>query len=182
MTDNDDPSPPRHAPSSNGLGSDGSREGAAQRSRHGLIRWAQGSGTGPQVAPTDPEVPSAKRRGAVRRQRSLVGLTALVLGLLSITLAGLYRASQRVGAGDPNGSGMTSVRGTRSDTLFPPDAIPQSTRTGLAPAPGVRAGNELSDDAPADEQASTDSAPGSSASPQPKGPPPAIDIIRTPAF
>jgi hypothetical protein len=167
MTDNDDPSPTRHAPSSNGLGSDGSREGAAQRSRHGLIRWAQGSGTGPQVAPTDPEVPSAKRRGAVRRQRSL---------------AGLYRASQRVGAGDPNGSGMTSVRGTRSDTLSPPDAIPQSTRTGLAPAPGVRAGNELSDDAPADEQASTDSAPGSSASPQPKGPPPAIDIIRTPAF
>ena len=41
-------------------------------------------------------MPSAKRRGALRHQRSLVGLTAVVMGLLSITLALLYRASQQV--------------------------------------------------------------------------------------
>src|SRR5688500_12627648 len=93
MTDNDDPHPPRdHLPSPDETGLRPGSEDA-----HGGART---SDTSVRMAPTDPEVPSAKRRGAIRHQRSLVGLTAVVMGLLSITLALLYRASQQVRARD----------------------------------------------------------------------------------
>src|SRR5688500_13812250 len=99
MTDNDDPAPPRGGSSSAG-GKDDPGEAGARQGKNDTIDRARIRGTSARIAPTDPEVPSAKRRGALRHQRSLVGLTAVVMGLLSITLALLYRASQQVGARD----------------------------------------------------------------------------------
>jgi hypothetical protein len=45
---------------------------------------------------TDPEVPSAKRKGARQRRGTLVALSALVGGLLTMALSLLYRASEKV--------------------------------------------------------------------------------------
>jgi hypothetical protein len=140
-----------------------------------------------QVSPTDPAVPTAKRRGALQRQRSLVGLTILVVGLLSITVSLLYRASVRVGIprsrfeGAPNPSAMTP-----NDALVPlGETSPASTMTGLRPpAPMPYRSKPVDEDESAhdDDRASVDSAAASSAGAQPKGPPRAVDIIRTPAF
>jgi hypothetical protein len=181
MTDNDDPAPPRDPPSSDGPNKDEPRKGATRPGEHRLIRWARGSGTAAHVAPTDPEVPRAKRRGAIRRRRSLVGLTAVVMGLLSITLALLYRASQRVGVGDRSGYGVPWPEGNSAPpSVKPADVIDEGTFTRLVTPPP--AGSELGDDVPAADQSSTDSAPGEKAFPPAKGPPPSPGIIRTPAF
>lgn len=135
-----------------------------------------------KVAPTEPEVPRAKRRGELRRKRSAVGLYVVVTGLLSITLALLYRAGQ-LGVHEQDDKGATLVDGTRADTVVSPlDVVHESTLTRLGPPPAVQSGSNVGDDVSTDDQASTDSAPAESASPHPPGPPPAIDIIRTPAF
>ena len=183
MTDNDDPAPPRHPPTSDGSDKDEPRKGATRPGEHWLIRWARSGGTGAHVAPTDPEVPRAKRRGAIRRRRSLVGLTAVVMGLLSITLALLYRASQRVGGGDRSGYGMPWPEGNSAPpSVKPADVIHEGTFTRQVSPPPVQSGSELGDDAPGADQSSTDSAPAESAFPPAKGPPPSPGIIRTPAF
>jgi hypothetical protein len=184
MTDNDDPAPPGDPPSFNGLGKNAPREGAPLPSDRRAIRWARRARSSAYFAPTDPEVPNAKRRGALRRQRSLVGLTAVVIGLLSITLALLYRASMSVGARDADDSGKPVIEGSRADTaVSPTDTVHGSTLTGLSPLPSVHSIGELGDEAPAEDSTSNHSAPaGSASTTEQKGPPPALDIIRTPAF
>ena len=102
MTDNDDPDPPRRIPSSPTRDQDVHsqevhyKEASAQGAR--VARATRADLAANQVAPTDPEVPAAKKRGVRRRRRSLVGLAALVVGLLSITVSLLYRAGRRVSA------------------------------------------------------------------------------------
>jgi hypothetical protein len=181
MTDNDDPAPPRAHRSSNGLGKGTLGEGVTEPSGQRAVRWALRSGA--HVGPTDPAVPNAKRRGELRRRRSLVALSALVIGLLSITLALLYRASQRVGMPNPKSNDLPAIEGTRADIdVSAANGVIDETLTRAAPTAPVEPGSELGDDAPAYGQTSTDSAPAGSAAPMLKGPAPALDIIRTPAF
>jgi hypothetical protein len=163
MTDNDDPAPPRDPPSSDILGAAESRREGAQTDERRDVRAPRNREPG---IPTDPEVPSAKRRGVLRRQRSVLGLSAVIVGLLSITLAVLYRASQRVGLPEED-EGIPSLRGnTDVVSPSPPDAVREGTLT------------ELGDDAPAPSH----NRPAGSASSLPKAPRPATSIIRTPAF
>lgn len=172
MTDNDDPDPPRKPTALDGPAKRPSgRPAGADDARTNHSR--QGGAIGAHVAPTDPEVPSAKRRGALRRQRSLVGLSAVIMSLLSITLVLLYRASLRVGTRD-NEDGLPLI--DDGPAASPVDVIHEGTFIRLAPSP-TQSEAEIGDDAPA----SNDNVPASSASSFPK-PPPALDIIRTPAF
>jgi hypothetical protein len=174
MTDNDDPAPPRDPPSPDDLGTEEARrEGRSNERRN--IRAPRSSKPGGHGIPTDPEVPSAKRRGVLRRQRSLVGLSAVIVGLLSITLAVLYRASQRVGVYEED-QGIPSLHQTDTDVVSPPDAVREGTSARVA-AP-ERAGTELGDDAPTPSH----NVPAGNASSLPKTPAPATSIIRTPAF
>jgi hypothetical protein len=176
MTDNDDPAPPTDPPSSEGGDTKRAREGATPTDQNRVIRWVGSGGASVHIAPTDPEVPSAKRRGALRRQRSLVGLTAVIMGLLTTTLVLLYRASLRVGTHDDR---LPSLHDSRSETLASPyDVARESALTRVAPPSPAHADGDLGDDAPA----SSDNAPAGSASSFPKGPQPAKGIIRTPAF
>jgi hypothetical protein len=178
MTDNDDPAPPRADSSSAGgkddSGAAGARQGKNDTSDRGRIR-----GTSARIAPTDPEVPSAKRRGALRHQRSLVGLTAVVMGLLSITLALLYRASQQVGARDEPTGTAPRLRGEAAATSI--EHVHESARTPPSSPSSAKSGGEIADEAPSDDT-SNDSAPAASGTTPSKAPPPALDIIRTPAF
>jgi hypothetical protein len=142
-----------------------------------------------QVAPTDPEVPAAKKRGLRRRRRSLVGLAALVVGLLSITISLLYRAGRRVGALQAGGDGAphANILPRTDAVIFPQGNAPDSIMTGFRPSATMPYRNELDDDDGHDDghddgRPPVGSAPPASATSQPKGPPPAIDIIRTPAF
>ena len=177
MTDNDDPAPPRGDPFSAGSKDEpGTRPG--RRDAAGRARITSGSA---RFAPTDPEVPSAKRRGALRHQRSLVGLTAVVMGLLSITLALLYRASQQVRARDETTVDAPPSQGTRSAGV--PSSIEpvhKSTLTPPSSPSAAQSGSEHRDETAIDDN-SNDSAPAESGTPS-KSPPPALDIIRTPAF
>ena len=139
--------------------------------------------TSNQVAPTDPEVPSAKRRGAWRRQRSLLGVTALMCGLLSITVFLLYRASRHVGSSRAVGSPLSGAPSTTDALVHPLEMAPASTMTGLRPPAPMPYRGDLDDESARDDDGSSiDSAAASSNGPQPKAPPPAVDIIRTPAF
>lgn len=174
MTDNEDRDPPRGDPFS--AGADEPDETGARWGREGAGGRARISRARTRIAPTDPEVPSAKRRGAIRHQRSLVGLTAVVMGLLSITLALLYRASQQVGTRDqaipaaprvPHPPGQTSASSRVQ--------VDGNARTSRAQSNGLR-------EAPLFDDSASDGAPGGSGSAAPKNPPPALDIIRTPPF
>jgi hypothetical protein len=175
MTDNDEPAPPRGTPSSAGQEQPGESDARTGRN-DGVVR-SRTSGVSARIAPTDPEVPSAKRRGALRHTRSLVGLTAVVMGLLTITLALLYRASQQVRARDETTGDAPRSRGTGGGP--PVGNVHESTRTPPSPPPSHHSGGEPGDVAPS-EDSSNDSVPAGSA--PPKSPGPAHDIIRTPAF
>jgi hypothetical protein len=137
-----------------------------------------------QVAPTDPEVPSAKKRGVRRRRRSLVGLAALVVGLLSITVSLLYRAGQRVSALRAGGDGAphASILPRTDAIIFPRGDAPAGITTGPRPPAPMPDRNGLDDDGPDDGRPRVGSATAASAASQPKVPLPAIDIIRAPAF
>jgi hypothetical protein len=176
MTDNDDPAPSRGA-ASHASGKDESAEAGAERDKEnaGRVRIDLVS---VRIAPTDPEVPSAKRRGALRHQRSLVGLTAVVMGLLSITLALLYRASQQVRTRDATTGAQPRVDDQRDQAVSPHrHGDPSRATSSPPPSPGVGSGYQ----APTDDT-SSDSAPAGTGSSPSKGRPPALDIIRTPAF
>jgi hypothetical protein len=148
----------------------------ARATRAGLIAH--------QVAPTDPEVPAAKKRGVRRQRRSLVGLAAVVVGLLSITVSLLYRASRRVSAPRAAGEGAPHTSLPRTDAIiFQRRNAPAGIVTGLRPPAPMPYRDELDgDDRRDDGRSPVGNAAASSAAPQPKGPTPAIDIIRTPAF
>jgi hypothetical protein len=178
MTDSGDPPSPRGPTSLDGSGKDELHRETARTGEGRGIRAPRGTALGAHFAPTDPEVPSAKRRGALRRQRSLFGLTAVIIGLLSITLALLYRASQRVGVREDS-EGVPSLHKSRTNIVRSPrDAVDEGTFPGAAPPFTLQSGAERGDHAPA----TRDNTPAGSASSFPKGRPPAIDIIRTPTF
>ena len=183
MTDSDDRPPHDDSPSSGELPKDEDRE-QDQRSpgQRGVVGLARIAETRRHGGPTDPEVPSAKRRGALRRQRSLVGLTAVIVGLLAITLGLLYRASVKVGEQSDSNDETLRADEARAGMASPPRAeVNEGSKTGLTPPPGRSV--VLGADAPVVDRASTDSAAApASASPHPKASPPALDIIRTPAF
>jgi hypothetical protein len=174
MTDNDDSAPSRDRPS---------RSGSAAEERHGDVRADDvravisiSSEKGAQAAPTDPEVPSAKRRGALRQKRVLAGLAAVVVGLLSITLAVLYRAGQRVGIpdrADPAASSRIIVPHESAPARPQLDTTEPTTRANPPSMPSRR----LDDTSPFGDGA----APVRS-SPFPISPPAASGIIRAPSF
>jgi hypothetical protein len=179
MTDNDDPAPPRGDPSS-GVGKDELGKAGVRSGKNDAIDRARIRGASARIAPTDPEVPSAKRRWALRDQRSLVGLTAVVMGLLSITLALLYRASQQVRTRDGT-TGDAAGLDTRSERSAATIEHGQSsTRADPNSASPAKSDGELGDQTPSDD-GSNDNAPAASGT-LPKAPPPARDIIRTPTF
>ena len=178
MTDNDDPVPPRGDSSSAGRKDDPGDAGARQGKNDPIDR-ARIKRTSARIAPTDPEVPSAKRRGALRHQRSLVGLTAVVMGLLSITLALLYRASQQVGTRDETTGTAPRLHGEGAASSI--ESIHQSTRTPPSSPSPAKSDGEFAHESPSDDT-SNDSAPAVSGTATSKIPPPALDIIRTPAF
>jgi hypothetical protein len=132
--------------------------------------------------PTDPEVPTAKRRGERRRQQSLFVLSFVVLGLLSIALFLLYRTSLQVTsarsvAGDAkwllrqgrqhNASAAVRVGSPSTSVAVPASSAPTLSRE--APH-GVE--GQLTD--PARTAAST--------TPRSRSSAPAPDIFRAPAF
>jgi len=180
MTDNDDPAPPRGDSSSAG-GKDDPGEAGTRSGKNDAIDRARIRGTSARIAPTDPEVPSAKRRGALRHQRSLVGLTAVIMGLLSITLALLYRASQQVGTRDETTGTAQRLRGSGSEGASSIEHVHESTPTPPSSPSPAKSDGEFGEEAPSDET-SNDSAPAASGATTSKTPPPALDIIRTPAF
>jgi hypothetical protein len=177
MTDSDEPAPPRSPLSTNRLGKEEPRGPATAAGDGPTIRRP----TAPiaHIAPTDPEVPSAKRRGVLRRQRSLVGLAAVIMGLFSMTLVLLYRASLRVGArATEDGLPRVDDHRPRHPASFADvnrsDAIVQQLTAPNAMRPSADRGDDAAD--------MNENSPAGSASSLPKGPPPALDIIRTPAF
>jgi hypothetical protein len=174
MTDNDDPAPPRNIPPAEGLGTDA--HDAVTEALERALRRRRSGAIGGYGAQTDPEVPNAKRRRELRRRRSLAFLTVVVMSLLSTTLVLLYRASLRVGTREDD-----EILPFLDDTgvaVSPVDAVREGTSTRpAAPFPAL-SGADIGDDAPT----SIDNVPAGSASSLPKGPPPAIDIIRAPAF
>jgi hypothetical protein len=177
MTDNDDPAAPHRAPSF-ARGTDEPAEAGGRSSKEGERARVDGART--RIAPTDPEVPSAKRRGAIRHQRSLVGLTAVVMGLLSITLALLYRASRKVGSRDDEiGAVPRVLHPRRETTAFSRDHVDGNAGDPSSSPLPARSGGLHE---PHSDDSSNDSAPAGSASAAPKTQPPALDIIRRPPF
>jgi|RhiMethySRZTD1v2_1073278.scaffolds.fasta_scaffold98775_4 hypothetical protein len=173
MTDNDDPAPPHEVSPPDDVGVEPLEgEQAHERAR----RRRRSGGIGGFGAPTDPEVPRAKRRRELRRRRSLVGLSVVVMSLLSITLVLLYRASTRVGVRDDDE--ILPLFDDTGGPVTPGDAIHEGTSGRFAPARPVLSGAEIGGDAPV----SNDNVPAGSASSLPQGPPPALDIIRAPSF
>jgi hypothetical protein len=175
MTDNDDSADPRDRPSRSGAFDHERPEDA--RARGARAGDPASSAKGAHAAPTDPEVPSAKRRGALRRQRSLIGLVAVVVGLLSITLALLYRASRSVGSPDASARRFESESRADYDAST---AVDTSENAVPAPALAIPTARPLPD---LPEHSTDVRAPAfDSTAPASKNPPPAIDIIRTPSF
>lgn len=173
MTDNDDRAPPRRPSSVRNAGVDSNEpppQGAARAPRRNV--------DSSHVAPTDPEVPTAKRRGALRRQRSFIGLTAVVVSLLSIAVSLLYRASRQVGS---VGSGVDTSQTSSAPRpdVFPPPTVESSERTD--PAQPLRKNGTESEDV-LEERSSNDNSEAGGGATEPKAPPRARDIIRTPAF
>jgi hypothetical protein len=186
MTDNDDPDPPRRIFSSPTRDQDVHYEEASVPAAY-VARATRAGLAANHFAPTDPEVPSAKKRGVRRRRRSLVGLAALVVGLLSITVSLLYRAGRRVSALRAGGDAPHASILPRTDAIiFPQGNAPASIATGFRPPASTPYRNELDDDGHVDGRdegrPTVGSTTAASAASQPKGPPHAIDIIRTPAF
>ena len=176
MTDNDDSHPPRDRPASSS-GDDHERPDEARP--HGVRAIGPASpAKGAHAAPTDPEVPSAKRRGAVRQQRSLIGVAMVVVGLLSITLLLLYRAGRSVGTSEGIGSpaGIDGPKAGDDVALSPRGSTERAPRVEPAAIPVSQPLPDLPD------HSADDRVPAASAAPASKNPPPAGDIIRTPAF
>ena len=187
MTDNDDPDSPRRI-SSSPTRDEGKHYNEARVPGAHVARATRAGLTANQVAPTDPEVPAAKKRGVRRRRRSLVGLAALVVSLLSITVSLLYRAGRRVSALRAGGEGAphASILPRTDAVIFPHGDSPASIMTGLRQPGPIPYRNELDDDDGHDDGHDEGRPPvgsaAASAAPQPKVPPPALDIIRTPPF
>jgi hypothetical protein len=113
--------------------------------------------------PTEPEVPSAKRVRAIRKQRSLVLVAFAIVVLLAVVLFLLYKTGQKV-------------------TTLPAASAP------LAVSP-VEPGPPAATEAPRVEQPAANvagvAAPSSAVtpgSPRPKASAPSTDIFRKPAF
>jgi hypothetical protein len=171
MTDNDDSAPSRDRPSRSGNDVEERHDDARSEGVRAVITVSGGKIA--QAAPTDPEVPSAKRRGALRQKRFLVGLAAIVLGLLSITFAVLYRAGQRVGIPNRSGPPTASAANALADDVPPRlDATDAAPRTSPPSTP-----SQL--DLPPH---STDEASSARTSPGVHSPAAASGIIRTPSF
>jgi hypothetical protein len=128
---------------------------------------------GKQSDPTDPEVPDAKRKRAVRRRRSVL-LTGTIVAALVLTVGlllykiGLQLADTPVdGYTGDHGAPSSGAPGSRSASLPPPLGAP-ATKQSTAPA-----------------EPSSEPVENSTTSTRPAGAPPrakANDIIREPNF
>jgi len=117
--------------------------------------------------PTDPEVPDAKRRRAMRRRSSWVVAALAVTGLLVVALLLLYRMGKQVTSAGSHRNG--------GEVTAPAAAL------SVAPAPGSFTAPEVP--ALRESAAPRASAAGSISGPPPRAKPPtAPDIIRKPAF
>lgn len=177
MTDNDDSLPPRDRPASS---SGDGHERPDEARPHGVRAIGSAVPTkGAHAAPTDPEVPSAKRRGALRQQRSLIGVAVVVVGLLSITLSLLYRAGRSVGTSENVGS-PTAIDGPKAGDDVVPSPGGSTERAPRVEPAAIPVSHPLPD---LPDHSADDRVPATSAvAPPSKNPPPAGDIIRTPAF
>ena len=128
-----------------------------------------GARMGKRADPTEPEVPSAKRVRAIRKQRSLLLIGSAIMALLSIVLFLLYKTGQQVttlpaasvGASAPLGAPARANLEAPSANETPPRAEPAPAAASIAPvsSPAVAA-----------------------SAPRPKASAPATDIFRKPAF
>jgi hypothetical protein len=175
MTDNDDSAGPRDRPSRSGTFDHERLEDV--RARGARAADPIFSAKGAQAAPTDPEVPSAKRRGALRQRRSLIGLVAVVVGLLSITLALLYRASRTVGSSDASARRFESASRPDDDASAADGTGENAVPASHLAIPSARPLPDLPDHSMDARAPAVDST-----APASKNPPHAIDIIRKPSF
>ena len=143
-----------------GWQSDGSTPGAV-RPPHSARRNDGGAD------PTDPEVPDAKRRRAMRRRTTLIVAGLAITGLVAIVLLLLYRMGQQVTSAES--------LGTRGEISAPAAAI------SVAPAPSPIILPQAP--TPGEGASSRASTTGSTSGPAPRAKSPtAPDIIRKPAF
>src|SRR5258705_518614 len=124
--------------------------------------------TGKRADPTEPEVPSAKRARAIRKQRSLLLIGSAIMALLSIVLFLLYKTGRQV-------------------TTLPASAGASAPLAPLRAKPGSQNANEAPQRAEPAPAASASVSPASSSgvpssAPRTKASAPATDIVRKPAF
>jgi hypothetical protein len=136
--------------------------------------------TGKRADPTEPEVPSAKRVRAIRKQRSLLLIGSAILVLLSIVLFLLYKTGQQVttlpAASSPAQLGATarSTFENPNPKEAPQPTEPAAAALSVAPATPLVAHTQPS---PGEVRPHTEPS-----SPRPKASAPAKDIFRKPAF
>jgi hypothetical protein len=119
--------------------------------------------------PTEPEVPSAKRVRAIRKQRSLVLVGSAIAALLAIVLFLLYKTGQQVTT-----LPAAPVTASAATPGVPPRAVePPATTEAPRAAEPVPAG--LASAAPTSSAVVP-------AAPRPKASAPAGEIFRKPAF
>jgi hypothetical protein len=173
MTDNDDPDPRLAKPPPGGQGKDELQGSTAPGHRPSTSKGPGARAS--RAAATDPEVPSAKRRGALRQLRSLFALAAVIVGLLWITFSLLYRAGRRVGTRRPDGEPMeererrTPDDRSREENDSNPSAVNRMSS-------GIQENHASSSDDRATERSPAASASSSGKRPRTR------DIIRTPTF
>jgi len=146
----------------------GPRTPTSTRSRTGSTRPV--SRATKRADPTEPEVPSAKRVLAIRKQRSLVLVGSAIVALLAIVLFLLYKTGQQV-------TTLPAASATASASLgVSPRATPEVPIATGAP--------EVVEPLPANSAsvAGASSATVPPASPRPKASAPSNDIFRKPAF
>jgi hypothetical protein len=126
--------------------------------------------TGKRADPTEPEVPSAKRVRAIRKQRSLLLIGAAIMALLSIVLFLLYKTGRQVTTlpGAPAVASAPLGAPARANFEAPnANETPQRAEPAPAASPSVT---------PASSSGVPTSAPRTKASA------PSTDIFRKPAF
>jgi len=155
----------------------GSRAAAGGPARAGGARPIPKAGR--RADPTEPEVPSAKRVRATRRQRSMVLVGSASLCLASIALFLLIETGRQVttrpAASSPSGVPANASIPAPTE-ISRATAIEAPANSGTQPELGLEGSSSTS------TLSSSGAAPSSSATPRLKGSAHSRDIFRKPAF
>jgi hypothetical protein len=129
---------------------------------------------GKRAEPTEPEVPSAKRMRAIRRQRSLLLVGGAIMALACVALYLLFMAGQHVTtlSAAPSASSASGVAAATVAPLEPPPSVNEFRTSPIAS--DVKSSGAST--APSALPASGSSAP------RTKSTAPSKDIFRKPAF